>query len=43
MWWKNIKLMVLLGVVVIFLLYLFIGMGCGLPAWSSCVGHKTSE
>ncbi|KAJ5690840.1 synaptobrevin-domain-containing protein [Penicillium macrosclerotiorum] len=43
MWWKNIKLMVLLGVVVVFLLYLFIGMGCGLPAWSKCVGHKTSE
>ncbi|OQD76392.1 hypothetical protein PENDEC_c004G06047 [Penicillium decumbens] len=43
MWWKNIKLMVLLGVVIIFLLYLFIGMGCGLPAWSSCVGHKKSE
>ncbi|KAJ5194556.1 uncharacterized protein N7498_007994 [Penicillium cinerascens] len=42
MWWKNIKLMVLLGVVVIFLLYLFIGMGCGLPAWSSCVGHKSA-
>jgi vesicle-associated membrane protein 7 len=24
-------LMVLLGVVVIFLIYLFVGMGCGLP------------
>ncbi|KAJ5102394.1 synaptobrevin-domain-containing protein [Penicillium alfredii] len=41
MWWKNIKLVVLLVVVVIFLLYLFIGMGCGLPAWSQCVGHKS--
>jgi len=41
MWWKNIKLMVLLGVVVVFLLYLFIGMGCGLPAWSKCVGHRS--
>lgn len=39
MWWKNIKLMVLLVVVVIFLIYLFVGMGCGLPAWSKCVGH----
>ena len=35
MWWKNAKLMVLLGVVVIFLLYLFIGMGCGLPGNSA--------
>ncbi|MCJ1311846.1 hypothetical protein MMC25_005519 [Agyrium rufum] len=38
MWWKNVKLMVLLGVVVVFLLYLFIGFGCGLPGWSRCVG-----
>ena len=35
MWWKNVKLMVLLGVVVIFLLYLFIGAGCGLPGESN--------
>ncbi|KAL8659379.1 MAG: hypothetical protein Q9226_000455 [Calogaya cf. arnoldii] len=32
MWWKNVKLMVLLGVVVVFLVYLFVGFGCGLPA-----------
>ena len=31
MWWKNVKLMVLLGVVVVFLIYLFVGFGCGLP------------
>ncbi len=31
MWWKNTKLMVLLGVVVVFLIYLFVGFGCGLP------------
>ncbi|KAL3411776.1 synaptobrevin-domain-containing protein [Aspergillus fumigatus] len=40
MWWKNIKLMVLLAVVVVFLIYLFVGMGCGLPAWGKCVGHS---
>jgi len=40
MWWKNVKLMALLIVVVIFLLYLFIGFGCGLPAWGRCVGHN---
>jgi len=39
MWWKNVKLMVLLGVVVIFLIYLLVGMGCGLPGWGRCVGH----
>ena len=31
MWWKNVKLMVLLVVVVLFLIYLFVGFGCGLP------------
>jgi vesicle-associated membrane protein 7 len=38
MWWKNVRIMVLLTVVVIFLLYLFVGIGCGLPGWSKCVG-----
>jgi vesicle-associated membrane protein 7 len=36
MFWKNIKLMVLLACVVVFLLYLFVGFGCGLPAWQRC-------
>ena len=31
MWWKNVRLMALLVVVVLFLVYLFIGFGCGLP------------
>jgi vesicle-associated membrane protein 7 len=35
MWWKNVKLMALLVVVVIFLLYLFVGFGCGLPGMLS--------
>ena len=38
MWWKNVRLMALLVVVVIFLIYLFVGFGCGLPAWGKCVG-----
>ncbi|KAL8713068.1 MAG: hypothetical protein Q9220_002928 [cf. Caloplaca sp. 1 TL-2023] len=38
MWWKNVKLMVMVGVVVVFLVYLFVGFGCGLPAWSRCTG-----
>jgi len=37
MFWKNIRLMVLLVVVCIFLLYLFIGFGCGLPGWGRCI------
>jgi vesicle-associated membrane protein 7 len=40
MWWKNVKLMVLLILVVVFLLYLFVGFGCGLPGKCSCpIGH----
>lgn len=31
MWWKNVRLMVLLVVVIIFLVYLLVGFGCGLP------------
>lgn len=34
MWWKNVKVMALLAVVVIFLVYLFVGFGCGLPGES---------
>ena len=41
MWWKNMKLMVLLGVVIVFLIYLFVGFGCGLPGmWRSHNGMK---
>ena len=38
MWWKNMKLMALLVVTVIFIVYLLVGMGCGLPGWGRCVG-----
>lgn len=38
MWWKNVRLMALLGVVVVFLVYLLVGAGCGLPAWGRCMG-----
>ena len=38
MWWKNVKLMVLLIAVVIFLIYLFVGFGCGFPGWGRCLG-----
>ena len=31
MWWKNVKLVVLLVFVCAFLLYLFVGFACGLP------------
>ena len=31
MWWKNVKLNVMIGFVVIFLVWLLVGLGCGLP------------
>ncbi|KAH9834319.1 putative synaptobrevin family protein [Teratosphaeria destructans] len=34
MWWKNVRLMVLLAVVIVFLVYLLVGAGCGLPGES---------
>ncbi|KAI9781637.1 MAG: hypothetical protein M1839_005854 [Geoglossum umbratile] len=34
MWWKNVKLMVLLVFVIVFLVYLFVGFACGLPGES---------
>lgn len=37
MWWKNVRLMVLLVAVMLFLVYLFVGFGCGLPGWSRCI------
>jgi len=39
LWWKNLRLMVLLGVVVIFLIYIFVGFGCGLPSFQKCRGE----
>lgn len=31
MWWKNVRLMALLAIVLVFLIYLLVGFGCGLP------------
>ncbi|KAG0002115.1 Vesicle-associated membrane protein [Entomortierella chlamydospora] len=36
MWWKNIKLMMVLTAVIIFLVYIIICAACGFPFWSSC-------
>lgn len=39
MWWKNVKVMAMLTGLIIVLIWLFVGMGCGLPFWGACVGH----
>lgn len=31
MWWKNVKINILLAFAVLFIIYLFVGFGCGLP------------
>lgn len=42
MWWKNMKLMVMLCFVIVFLVYLLVGFGCGLPGKLSLI-KTTSE
>ncbi|KAF9208408.1 Vesicle-associated membrane protein [Haplosporangium sp. Z 27] len=36
MWWKNVKLMMTLTAVTIFIIYVLICVACGFPFWSSC-------
>ncbi|KAK9455882.1 synaptobrevin-domain-containing protein [Dipodascopsis uninucleata] len=36
MWWKNKRLVVLLILAALFLIYVLIGFGCGLPGWQNC-------
>jgi vesicle-associated membrane protein 7 len=44
MWWKNVKLLAIIGVVLLVLLYFIICMICGGLAWQGCIKHKpTSE
>lgn len=40
MFWKNIKLYVLVGSILLFLIYVIISMACGGLAWQSCI-HKS--
>ncbi|KAH3668471.1 hypothetical protein OGAPHI_002225 [Ogataea philodendri] len=37
LWWSNIKFLVLIGSTVIFIIYLFIGLECGLPFYTRCL------
>lgn len=40
MFWKNIKLYVIVGFVLLFVIYVIISMACGGLAWQSCI-HKS--
>ncbi|KAI6247765.1 Vesicle-associated membrane protein [Erysiphe necator] len=39
MWWKNIKLILLLIFVVLTLAYLTTAFACGFPGWSKCISY----
>ncbi|KAK9374289.1 synaptobrevin-domain-containing protein [Lipomyces chichibuensis] len=43
MWWKNKRLVVLLVIAVIFLIYVLVGFGCGLPSWQKCTRGNTDQ
>lgn len=36
-WWKNIKLMVIIGVVVFLVGYFVLGSACGFPIFKQCL------
>ncbi|KAK9686030.1 hypothetical protein K7432_015282 [Basidiobolus ranarum] len=38
MWWKNTRLMVILGFVILMIIYFFISSLCGFPGWQDCRG-----
>ncbi|KAJ8100723.1 synaptobrevin-domain-containing protein [Lipomyces tetrasporus] len=42
MWWKNKRLVVLIIIAIIFLIYVLIGFGCGLPSWQNC-GRRNDQ
>ncbi|KAG7819104.1 hypothetical protein KL928_002972 [Ogataea angusta] len=37
LWWSNIKFLVLVSTVVLFVIYLFVGLECGLPFYTKCL------
>ncbi|KDR17570.1 vesicle-associated membrane protein 7 isoform X1 [Zootermopsis nevadensis] len=39
MFWKNVKLYVIIGVVIALIIYFIVSMTCGGLAWQSCIGN----
>lgn len=37
MFWKNVRMYVIVGIIIIFILYVIISMACGGLAWQTCV------
>lgn len=40
MWWKNTRLLVLLGCASVFVVYFIVSYQCGFPGWHNCVGSS---
>lgn len=40
MFWKSVKLYVIIGVVLTVIIYFIVSMACGGLAWQNCVGNK---
>ncbi|KAK9382413.1 synaptobrevin-domain-containing protein [Kockiozyma suomiensis] len=43
MWWKNKRLLVMIVIAVIFLIYVLVGFGCGLPSWQKCTRGNQNQ
>lgn len=43
MWWKNVKITIILVVVIILVLYFIISAACGGLGWGDCVHKKKSD
>lgn len=39
MFWKNVKLYVIIGVVIMLIVYFIVSMACGGLAWQKCIGN----
>ncbi|XP_055845849.1 vesicle-associated membrane protein 7 isoform X1 [Episyrphus balteatus] len=40
MFWKNIRLYVVVGVIIVFVIYVIISMACGGLAWQTCIHNN---
>lgn len=40
MFWKNVKLYVIIGLVIAVIVYIIVSMACGGLAWQGCLAKK---
>lgn len=39
MFWKNVKLYIIIGIVILLIVYFIVSMACGGLAWQKCIGN----